>query len=145
MRARTGGHDEAESAESTTSTIAGGGLWNAFATVLGTSLDGERERELGRVAEMFEGSAILARADGQSLHVDEVIHLCRYCVEVLQPLFKLAISGDISRLEVMKEVSAQKLSKWLPAEMIPCHKLVQPEVELSLVTYTPVVAELGQF
>ncbi|KAK4168118.1 hypothetical protein QBC43DRAFT_309729 [Cladorrhinum sp. PSN259] len=122
-----------------------GGLgdMNAFATVLGTNLELEKE-SWGKAAKVFRGSAILARTDRQDLDVPEIIHLCRYCVEVLQPLFKRAIRGEISRLEVMKEISAEKLSAWSSAT-IPPDELVQPEIDLSLVTDTPIVAEFEQF
>lgn len=118
----------------------GGGLQNALATVLMTSLELEKE-SWGKADKVFEGTAILARTDGQDLDVLEVIHLCRYCVEVLQPLFKRAIAGEMSRFEVMQEISAEKLSAWSPAT-IPRDELVQPDIDLSLVADTPVVVEL---
>ena len=111
--------------------VLGGGLHNVYATVLDTSLDSSRE-SWGKSSKVFEGEVIILGDNGEELSLDVVAHLCRYCVEVLQPLFRRAISGEISRDDVLKEISPQKLAAWSPSH-VSHDEMAQPAVDFSFV------------
>ncbi|KAK0721105.1 hypothetical protein B0H67DRAFT_609555 [Lasiosphaeris hirsuta] len=116
-----------ESAES-----GGGGLRNAYATALTTDMDAS-SGGWGKSRSVFEGGTIIARSDRADLDLVSAIRVCRYCVEVLQPLFKRVLAGEIERDDALKEVSPQKLAAWAPSAVECGGGFVQPELDPALV------------
>jgi len=92
---------------------AGGGLRNTYATALMTEMD-VFSTSWGTSPTMFEGGAVIARWDRADLDPSSAIRVCRYCVEVLQPLFRRALAGMVTRDDAMREVSPSKLAAWAP-------------------------------
>ncbi|KID94863.1 hypothetical protein MAJ_09162, partial [Metarhizium majus ARSEF 297] len=60
-----------------------------------------------------KGSAILLREDRHDLDTELMEMMCRYCVEVLQPLFERCLKGEVSRSIVQMEMSQEKMSAWI--------------------------------
>lgn len=56
------------------------------------------------------------RGDRQNLDTELVEVMCWYCVEVLQPLFEKSRNGEVSRSEVLAEISKEKLTAWVNKE-----------------------------
>ncbi|GAB1310631.1 hypothetical protein MFIFM68171_00841 [Madurella fahalii] len=109
----------------------GGGLRNAYTTALLTEISSSSKR-WGKSRTIFEGGAIIARLDQADLDLGLVIRVCRYCVEVLQPLFKRALAGEITRDDALREISPRKLAAWARNDVKGCG-LVQPELDFALV------------
>lgn len=61
----------------------------------------------------FDGSIIVMRTDGKDLDVERVQHICAYYLKVLQPLFARALSGEISREDVLAEITREKIMAWI--------------------------------
>jgi len=93
------------------------GSWeNAYAKALMLDIDPFAER-WGKSGNWdTRGSAILLREDRQDLDTELVEVMCRYCVEVLQPLFERSRNGEVSRSEVLAEISKGKLTAWMNKE-----------------------------
>lgn len=117
---------ELESAESS-----GGGLRNAYATALTTDI-GVSSGSWGKSRSVFEGGAIIARSDRADLDLVSAIRVCRYCVEVLQPLFKRVLAGEIKRDDALREVSPQKLAAWALSAVEYGDGFVKPELDPAL-------------
>jgi len=110
----------------------GGGLHNTYATALMIDI-GVLSESWGRSQSVFEGGAIITRLDRASLDLVSVIRVCRYCVEVLQPLFRRALAGEIAREDVLREMSPHKLAAWVPSAVEYGGGFVQPELDPALV------------
>ena len=54
------------------------------------------------------------RSDRADLDPSSATRVCRYCAEVLQPLFRRALAGMVTRDDAMREVSPGKLAAWTP-------------------------------
>ncbi|KAJ5704463.1 hypothetical protein N7536_000152 [Penicillium majusculum] len=61
----------------------------------------------------LDGSIIVMRGYGKDLDVEWVQHICSYYLNVLEPLFVRALSGDISRENVLAEVTREKIMAWI--------------------------------
>ena len=112
--------------------VPGSGLDNVYATVLMMDMS-VSSGSWGRSQAVFKGSAIIARSDHVDLDLDLVIRVCRYCVEVLQPLFRRALAGEMAREHVLREVSPQKLAAWAPSAVEYGGGFIQPELDPALV------------
>jgi hypothetical protein len=64
-----------------------------------------------------DGSIIVMRENGMDLDVERVQHICSYYLNVLQPLFAKALSGEISREYVLAEVTREKIMAWISVVM----------------------------
>ncbi|KFH46078.1 hypothetical protein ACRE_030900 [Hapsidospora chrysogenum ATCC 11550] len=60
----------------------------------------------------WDGSLLLLREDGADLEVESAQRICRYCVEVLEPLFARSVAGEIPFSTVLKEVAPDRLMAW---------------------------------
>lgn len=67
-------------------------------------------RKDGPVPESF----LLLRSDGRDLKLAEAICICRYCEEVLRPLFELSMSADgsLTRAEVLEAVNTEAMVRF---------------------------------
>jgi hypothetical protein len=63
-----------------------------------------------------KGGAILMREDGQGLDTELAEMMCRYCVDVLQPLFDKSLKGEASCSEVFSEISQERMNGWMRRE-----------------------------
>ncbi|KAJ6108541.1 hypothetical protein N7523_009864 [Penicillium sp. IBT 18751x] len=61
---------------------------------------------------LFDGSVIVMRRNGKDLDVEWVQHICAYYLEVLPSLFARALSGEISRGDVLAEITREKIIEW---------------------------------
>ncbi|KAK5657166.1 hypothetical protein OQA88_3223 [Cercophora sp. LCS_1] len=68
------------------------GLRNIYTTALTTVMD-RSSPGWGTPPKPWEGGAIVARSDRADLDIGWAIRVCRYCVEVLQPLFHRGPGG----------------------------------------------------
>jgi hypothetical protein len=59
-----------------------------------------------------DGSVLVMREYGKDLEVEWVQHICAYYIEVLQPLFARSLSGEVSRRDVLAEVTSEKIMAW---------------------------------
>jgi hypothetical protein len=59
------------------------------------------------------GGAILLRADGQDLDTELAEVMCRYSVNVLEPLFEKVLGGEVPRSSVLAEASQEKMRAWV--------------------------------
>jgi hypothetical protein len=70
----------------------------------------------------MDGSVIVMRKYGKDLDVEWVQHICAYYLEILQPLFARSLSGEVSRGDVLAEVTREKIMAWrsvvVPEEFI---------------------------
>jgi hypothetical protein len=94
-----------------------GGNWeNPYAKAIMLDIDPSGER-WGQADEWnTKGSTILLRCDHQDLDTELAEMMCRYCVEVLQPLFEKSLKGEVSRSEVLAEISQERMSVWMKRE-----------------------------
>src|SRR4051794_37666676 len=81
-----------------------GSLRNVYATALMTDMKNS-SANWGTSPKFFEGAVIIARSDRTDLDLGSAIRVCRYCVEVPQPLLRRVQTGEITRYDVMREVS----------------------------------------
>jgi hypothetical protein len=94
-----------------------GGNWeNPYAKALMLEIDPFAERWGKSDNWNTRGSAILLRENRQDLDTKLVEVMCRYCVKVLQPLFERSRNGEVSRSEVLAEISKKKLTAWMNKE-----------------------------
>ncbi|KAJ5158523.1 uncharacterized protein N7500_008174 [Penicillium coprophilum] len=90
---------------------------NRFARVLMTDIDlesdnwGKTRRGLD-----LDGSVLLLREDQADLNLTLAKRLICYCLDVLKPLFERAILGEISRQDVLDEITSEKFSVWKPTD-----------------------------
>ncbi|CAI7639200.1 unnamed protein product [Penicillium pancosmium] len=66
----------------------------------------------------FDGSIIVMRGNGMDLDVEWVQHICAYYLKVLQPLFARSLSGELSREDVLAEVTREKIMTWISVVML---------------------------
>lgn len=86
---------------------------NRFARVLMTDIDLESDNwGMTRQGLDLDGSVLLLREDREDLKLAWAKRLSCYCLEVLKPLFERAISGEISRQDVLDEITFQKYIAW---------------------------------
>ena len=89
---------------------------NPYAKVLMFNIDPSGEW-WGKVGNWkTKGSAILLRGDGQELDTELAEMMCRYCVDVLQPLFDKSLKREVSRSKVLSEISQERMSAWMKRE-----------------------------
>jgi hypothetical protein len=88
----------------------GGGDWdNAYAEMLMCNIDPNSEL-WGRAEYLsIKGSSILMREDGLDLDTRLAESMCRYCVDVLRPLFADSLTGKIPRSQVLAGISKDKI------------------------------------
>ncbi|KAJ5998539.1 hypothetical protein N7451_006349 [Penicillium sp. IBT 35674x] len=60
----------------------------------------------------FDGSVLVMRRYGRDLDVEWLQHICAYYLEVLPPLFAKTSCGEISRDDVLAEITCEKIMKW---------------------------------
>jgi hypothetical protein len=63
-----------------------------------------------------KGSAILLREDGQDLDTELAEMMCRYCVDVLQPLFDKSLKREVLCSQVLSEITQERMSAWMKRE-----------------------------
>ena len=85
------------------------GLHNTYATALTTIMD-RSSPGWGMPPKPWEGGAIVARSDRADLDIGWATRVCRYCVEVLQPLFRKARAGEMKRKAAVREATPGKLA-----------------------------------
>ncbi|KAF7122850.1 hypothetical protein CNMCM5793_000960 [Aspergillus hiratsukae] len=90
---------------------------NPYTQILMTEIDLESEN-WGKTRRYLDihGSVLLRRLDGEDLDLAMAKHMCSYCLEVLKPFFEKALSGKISRQEVLDEVTLEKATAWKPID-----------------------------
>ena len=90
---------------------------NRFARVLMTDIDLESEN-WGKTRQGLDldGSILLLSEDREDLNIAWTKILSCYCLDVLKPLFERALSGEISRQDVLNEITPQKLIVWKPVD-----------------------------
>ncbi|CAI7607135.1 unnamed protein product [Penicillium bialowiezense] len=88
---------------------------NLHAEHLAIDLDAESDNwgMSSRSPWRLDGSIIVMRRYGKDLDVEWVQHICAYYLKVLQPLFARALSGDISREDVLAEVTRERIMAWI--------------------------------
>lgn len=88
---------------------------NLHAEILATDIDAESDSwgMPSRFHWRFDGSIIVMRRYGKDLDVEWVQHICAYYLEVLQPLFAMSLSGEISREDVLAEITCEKIMAWI--------------------------------
>ncbi|KAJ5951068.1 uncharacterized protein N7479_009481 [Penicillium vulpinum] len=87
---------------------------NLHAEILSTDIDPESEG-WGMSSQppwRFDGSVIVMRRHGEDLDVEWVQHICTYYLEVLQPLIARSLSGELSRGDVLAEVTRERIMAW---------------------------------
>ena len=91
---------------------------NPYAKVLMTDIDPSGERWGEEDNWNTKVSAILLREDRQDLDTELAEMMCRYCVDVLKPLFakSLRLKGEVPRSEVLLETSQDRMSLWIKRE-----------------------------
>lgn len=89
---------------------------NPYADILLTDMDPISEN-WGKCIErsQFDGNVILLSQDRADLTVELVQTMAGYCLEILKPLFEKSMRGEISRQEVLSEISPEKMM-WKSAE-----------------------------
>jgi hypothetical protein len=97
-----------------------GGRTNPYARVLMTDIDVGSEN-WGKTQRHWDidGSVLLQREDAEDLDIAWAKHISCYCLKVLRPLFERALSGEISRQEVMEETTPEKVIAWQPVDDSP--------------------------
>jgi hypothetical protein len=93
----------------------GSGWDNPYAKVLTVDVDPSGE-SWGKVRNWTKGSTILLRQDGQDLDTGLAEKMCRYCVDVLRPLFDKLLKGEVSRSTVLSEISQERMGTWMKTE-----------------------------
>ncbi|KAK2734482.1 hypothetical protein FQN55_002652 [Onygenales sp. PD_40] len=90
---------------------------NPYARVLMTDIDMESEN-WGKAPQFWDidGTILLQREDREDLDLACARHLCRYCLDVLKPLFERAVSGEISRQNVLEQITPKKAIAWKPVD-----------------------------
>jgi len=58
------------------------------------------------------GNVLLLRDDGEDMLVEEAEALCRFCTEVLMPMFNQCLRGDIPRPEVLRYLTIEQLNNF---------------------------------
>jgi hypothetical protein len=108
---------EYDDLERTTNSVDGvteGKSWtNRFARVLMTDIDLESDN-WGKTRQGLDldGSVLLLREDQADLNLTLAKCLICYCRYVLKPLFERAISGEISRQDVLDKITPEKFIAW---------------------------------
>jgi hypothetical protein len=67
----------------------------------------------------IDGSVLLLREDREDLGLAWAKHISPYCLSVLKPLFDSALSGEISRQDVVGEITFKKAIAWEPVDASP--------------------------
>jgi hypothetical protein len=89
---------------------------NPYAKVLMFNIDPSGEL-WGKVENWnTKGSTILLREDCRNLDTELVEMMCRYCVDVLQPLFDKSLKTEVPRSKVLSEISQGRMSAWMRRE-----------------------------
>lgn len=60
----------------------------------------------------LDGSVIVMRRYGKDLDIEWVQHICAYYLEILQPRFARSLSGEVSRGDVLAEITREKIMAW---------------------------------
>ena len=90
---------------------------NHFARALMTDIDLESDNwGMTRQGLDLDRSVLLLREDREDLQLAWAKSLSCYCLDVLNPLFERAISGEIPRQDVLDEITYQKYIAWELAE-----------------------------
>ena len=90
---------------------------NRFARVLMTDIDlGSENWGKTRQGLDLDGSVLLLRENREDLNLAWTKRLSCYCLDVLKPLFERALSGEISRQDVLDEITPQNLIEWKPVD-----------------------------
>lgn len=86
---------------------------NPYAQALMTDIDLESEN-WGKTRQHWDidGSFLLIRADREDMDFALAKHMSCYCFDVLKPLFERTLSGEISRQDVLEEITFDKAMAW---------------------------------
>ncbi|GFF71894.1 hypothetical protein IFM47457_05397 [Aspergillus lentulus] len=90
---------------------------NPYTQILMTEIDPESDN-WGNTRRHVDihGSVLLRRLDEEDLDLATAEHMCFYCLEVLKPLFDKALSGEVSRQDVLDEITLEKATEWKPID-----------------------------
>ncbi|KAK2813701.1 hypothetical protein FQN50_000099 [Emmonsiellopsis sp. PD_5] len=72
----------------------------------------------GKVPEFWDidGNVLLQREDREDLDLASARQISCYCLDVLKPLFERAVSGEISRQDVLEQITPTKAIAWKPVD-----------------------------
>lgn len=88
---------------------------NPYAQALMREIDLESD-DWGKTPYMWDAdnSILLLRENGEDMDLELAKAICGYCLEVLEPLFERALAREISRQDVLQEITPMKLRAWNP-------------------------------
>ncbi|KAL3475987.1 hypothetical protein BJX99DRAFT_258881 [Aspergillus californicus] len=64
----------------------------------------------------LDSSILLLQESREDMDLARAKEICCYCLEVLEPLLKRVLVGEISRQDVLREITFEKVRAWKPAE-----------------------------
>jgi hypothetical protein len=95
-----------------------GSKWtNPYARVLMTEIDLESDA-WGTTPHRWDldNSILLLCESGEDMDLTVAKRICFYCLEVLEPLLRRVLAGEISRQSVLQEITVEKVRTWKPGE-----------------------------